>query len=188
MNEKIETLIELLEKLYGKAQGFFAQDTSISELKDIIDFISKSNLDEVNIETEGFKIAVKRNAPAPQANTVMVERPAPQQATPSSASVPAATPLPAAAPETPAVPVSSKKTVEIKSPMIGTFYRSASPDKPPLVNVGDEIKIGQSLCIIEAMKLFNEIESDIAGRVVKVMAENSSPVEYDQVLFVVETA
>ncbi len=149
-----------------------------SELKDIIDFIAKSNLDEVNIETEGFKISVKRASVQAAPLAVQVERPAAPVA---------ATPVASASASEPAVPISNKKTVEIKSPMIGTFYRSASPDKPSLVSVGDEIKVGQALCIIEAMKLFNEIESDISGRIVKVMAENSTPVEYDQVLFVVET-
>ena len=79
-----------------------------------------------------------------------------------------------------------KKTAEIKSPMIGTFYRTANPDSPPFVSVGDKITKGQTVCIIEAMKLFNEIESEVSGTIVKAMVENSSPVEYDQVLFVVE--
>jgi acetyl-CoA carboxylase biotin carboxyl carrier protein len=78
------------------------------------------------------------------------------------------------------------KTVDIKSPMIGTFYRSANPDSPPMISVGDKVSKGQTVCIIEAMKLFNEIESEVSGTIVKVMVENSSPVEYDQVLFVVE--
>jgi acetyl-CoA carboxylase biotin carboxyl carrier protein len=81
---------------------------------------------------------------------------------------------------------SGKKTVEIKSPMIGTFYRSSTPDSPPFISVGDKISKGQTVCIIEAMKLFNEIESEISGTVVKAMVENATPVEYDQVLFVVE--
>jgi len=85
-------------------------------------------------------------------------------------------------------PASDKKYLEIKSPMIGTLYRSPSPDKPNFVNIGDEIKAGQTVCIIEAMKLFNEIESDISGRIVKVMVENATPVEFDQVLFLVEPA
>jgi acetyl-CoA carboxylase biotin carboxyl carrier protein len=80
----------------------------------------------------------------------------------------------------------SKKTLDIKSPMIGTFYRSSSPDTPPFVSVGDKVTKGQTVCIIEAMKLFNEIESEISGTIVKVMLENATPVEYDQVLFVVE--
>jgi acetyl-CoA carboxylase biotin carboxyl carrier protein len=158
-----------------------------SELKDIIDFIAKSNLDEVNIETEGFKIAVKRSAVT---MTVAAAPAAPVQAPPApvaAAPVQTAPAAPATEPEKPAAPASGKKMVEIKSPMIGTFYRASAPEKPPLVSVGDEIKVGQSLCIIEAMKLFNEIESDVAGRIVKVMAENATPVEYDQVLFVVET-
>ena len=96
------------------------------------------------------------------------------------------------APVTPTVakvekPVSaSKTTVEIKSPMIGTFYRTANPDSPPFISIGDKVSKGQTVCIIEAMKLFNEIESEVSGTIVKVMVENSSPVEYDQVLFVVE--
>ena len=94
---------------------------------------------------------------------------------------PAAKAAPAAEPAS-----SGKKTVDIKSPMIGTFYRSGNPDSPPFVSVGDKVSKGQTVCIIEAMKLFNEIESEVSGTVVKVMAENSSPVEYDQVLFVVE--
>jgi acetyl-CoA carboxylase biotin carboxyl carrier protein len=83
-------------------------------------------------------------------------------------------------------PTSGKKTVDIKSPMIGTFYRSGNPDSPPLASVGDKVTKGQAVCIIEAMKLFNEIESEVSGTIVKVMVENASPVEYDQVLFVVE--
>ena len=153
-----------------------------TEIKDLIDFLAKSNLDEVNIETENFKISVKRNAQ----QVVTVAQPAPAmrieaQATQSAAPAPAAQATPAAPDAAP-----DKKLIEIKSPMIGTFYRASSPDTPYFVNVGDEIKPGKTVCIIEAMKLFNEIESDIAGRIVKVMVENATPVEYDQVLFLVE--
>jgi acetyl-CoA carboxylase biotin carboxyl carrier protein len=101
--------------------------------------------------------------------------------------------VPAAAPSAPAVPVapaaeSKSNLITIKSPMIGTFYRTPNPDSPVFVNVGDEVKPGKVVCIIEAMKLFNEIESEVSGRIVKVLVDNASPVEYDQPLFLVEPA
>ncbi len=153
-----------------------------SEIRDLIDFISQSGLNEVNIETNELKLHVKRepdqkvirsSAPvmAMQAPAPMVAAPAPVAAAASKADKPAA---------------AGSKTADIKSPMIGTFYRSANPDSPPFISVGDKVTKGQTVCIIEAMKLFNEIESEVSGTVVKVMVENSSPVEYDQVLFVVE--
>lgn len=157
-----------------------------SEIRDLIDFIAKSGLNEVNVETKELKLHVKREpdqkifkssptaAPAPA--------PAPTAPPASTVSLPVSqAPTPGPAPEP-----STKKTAEIKSPMIGTFYRSSSPDTPPFISVGDKITKGQTVCIIEAMKLFNEIESEISGTVVKVMVENATPVEYDQVLFVVE--
>lgn len=159
-------------------------EMNTTEIRNLIDFIAQTGLNEVNIETRELKLHVKRDpdysittaAPAAVASVA----PAPAPAAPAvSASQPAA-PKPAA--ET----ASAGKTVEIKSPMIGTFYRSSSPDAPPFVSVGDKITKGQTVCIIEAMKLFNEIESEISGTVVKVMVENATPVEYDQVLFVVE--
>src|SRR6202012_2155607 len=112
---------------------------------------------------------------------------APMQAAPQQAQAPAA-PQSAPAADKPAAPAAGNASnlITVKSPMIGTFYRSPAPDKPLFVNVGDEIKPGQVLCIIEAMKLFNEIESEVSGRVVKVVADDSSPVEYDQPLFLVE--
>jgi acetyl-CoA carboxylase biotin carboxyl carrier protein len=156
-----------------------------SEIKDLIDFIDKSNLDEVNIETENFKISARKNATKTIVEQVVTSAPAVV-----SAPVQQVAPAPApAAPAPPApAPATDKKLIEIKSPMIGTLYRSSSPDKPFFVNVGDEIKVGQTVCIIEAMKLFNEIESDVAGRIVQIKVENASPVEFDQVLFLVEPA
>ncbi|HOY95255.1 MAG TPA: acetyl-CoA carboxylase biotin carboxyl carrier protein [Catalimonadaceae bacterium] len=157
-----------------------------SEIKDLIDFIDKSNLDEVNIETENFKISARKNATKTIVEQVITTA-APVQNAPVArveSAAPVAAPAPAPAPAEPA----GKKLVEIKSPMIGTLYRSASPDKPFFVNVGDEVKVGQTVCIIEAMKLFNEIESDVNGRIVKISIENASPVEFDQVLFLVEPA
>lgn len=153
-----------------------------SEIRDLIDFISKSGLNEVNIETKELKLSVKREPDQKVfKSTPVVTQAAP--VAPVTAATTAAVQTPR--PETPAV-ASAKKTVEIKSPMIGTFYRSGNPDTPPFVSVGDKISKGQAVCIIEAMKLFNEIESEVTGTIVKVMVENASPVEYDQVLFVVE--
>ena len=153
------------------------------EIKNMIDFISKSGLAEVNIETEEFKINVKRNAEG----TVVA---APVAAAPAPVAAPPAVPAPAAAPATPAVESNpaddTSKYVEIKSPMIGTFYRAPNPDDPDFVSVGDAVSSGQKVCIIEAMKLFNEIESEVSGTIVKVLVENASPVEYDQPLFLVD--
>ena len=151
-----------------------------TEIRDLIDFISKSGLNEVNIETKELKLHVKREPD----QKVFKSTPVMTQAAMAPA---AAAPVAQAAPRVEAAPVAAgKKTVEIKSPMIGTFYRSATPDTPAFVSVGDKITKGQTVCIIEAMKLFNEIESEVSGTIVKAMIENSSPVEYDQVLFVVE--
>jgi acetyl-CoA carboxylase biotin carboxyl carrier protein len=159
-----------------------------SEIKDLIDFIDKSNLDEVNIETENFKISAKKNTGKTIVEQVVAAAPFVAVEAPKAAA-PKAEPSAPAAPAPPApAPASGKKLIEIKSPMIGTLYRSASPDKPSFVNIGDEVKVGQTVCIIEAMKLFNEIESDVAGKIVQVMVENASPVEFDQVLFLVEPA
>lgn len=153
------------------------------EIKNMIDFIAKSGLAEVNIETEAFKIEVKRDAEA----TVVT---APAAAPVPVAAAPAAAPAPAPVADAPATPApaadDSSKYVEIKSPMIGTFYRSPKPEDPSFVNVGDTITAGDKVCIVEAMKLFNEIESEISGTIVKVLVENSSPVEYDQPLFLVD--
>ena len=151
----------------------------IKQIQDLIRFVSKSGVNEVSIEQEGFKITIKTNqAPTIVNATIPEAQHAPAAAAPVAAAQPAA---PAAAPVE-----DTSKYVTIKSPMIGTFYRSASPEKPIFVNVGDEIKPGAVLCIIEAMKLFNEIESEISGRIVKILTDNASPVEYDQPLFLVE--
>ena len=153
-----------------------------SEIRDLIDFISKSGLNEVNIETKELKLSVKRDPD----QKVFKSSPAITHSAPMPAVVPSAPAITAPRPETPAVVPTGKKTIEIKSPMIGTFYRSSSPDSPVFVSVGDKITKGQTVCIIEAMKLFNEIESEVSGTIVKIPVESATPVEYDQVLFVVE--
>ena len=154
-----------------------------AEIRDLIEFISGTGLNEVKIETVELKLHVKREPD----QKVIQGTAAPVISAGVQAPV-AAPPAPAAAAPAPkaAAPAPGKTTVEIKSPMIGTFYRSANPDSPPFASVGDKITKGQTVCIIEAMKLFNEIESEFSGTVVKVLCENSSPVEYDQVLYVVE--
>ncbi len=157
----------------------------IKQIQELIKFVSKSGVNEVSIEQEDFKITIKTNQPP------VYQTQAAQQIQP--ASTPAIVVAPVSPIETKSVPAppvkdDSSTYITVKSPMIGTFYRSSSPDKPLLVNVGDEIKAGQVVCIIEAMKLFNEIESEINGKIVKVLVDNASPVEYDQPLFLVEPA
>ena len=154
----------------------------IKQIQDLIKFVAKSGVNEVSIEEEDFKITIKTNQ-----EPTYVAAPAPQVI---QASVPATAPVAPAAQQAPAAPAQpvaeSNNYITIKSPMIGTFYRSSSPDKPSFVNVGDEISTGKVLCIVEAMKLFNEIESEVSGRIVKILVENAQPVEFDQPLFLVE--
>jgi acetyl-CoA carboxylase biotin carboxyl carrier protein len=162
----------------------------LNEIQDLIKFVSKSGVNEVELETKEIKIVIKAGKTAPAAQQVVYQQaPAPIAAAPVQAiSAPAAVSAPEAAkPATPVATASDdSKYVTIKSPMIGTFYRSSGPDKAPFVNVGDEINIGKPVCIIEAMKLFNEIESEVKGKIVKVLANDASPVEYDQPLFLVD--
>lgn len=155
----------------------------LKEIQDLIKFVSKSGVNEVEIEMKGVKLVIKTGKEAPvyaapaviQAQPVVQAAPAPvQQAAPA-----------AAAPAAPKAEDTSKY-VEIKSPMIGTFYRRPSPDKDVFINIGDEIKPGGVLCVIEAMKLFNEIEAEISGKIVKVLVDDATPVEYDTPLFLVE--
>lgn len=152
-----------------------------AEIRDLIDFISKSGLNEVDIETKELKLHVKREPDQKVFKSTPVSAPVMAAAPVAQTSAPVAAVAPKAAEA-----ASGKKTVEIKSPMIGTFYRSASPDAPVLASVGDKISKGQTVCIIEAMKLFNEIESDIKGKIVKVLVNDATPVEYDQPLFLVD--
>ena len=162
---------------------------NLKDIEALIKFVQKTGVSEVSIEQKDLKITIKTHAV--QQQVIQATMPAAPMAP-----VHLAPPAPAAAPVAASAPVSSEapkpkasdesRYITIKSPMIGTFYRSASPDKPVFVNVGDEIKQGKVLCIIEAMKLFNEIESEVSGKIVKVLADNSTPVEYDQPLFLVD--
>jgi acetyl-CoA carboxylase biotin carboxyl carrier protein len=159
---------------------------NLNEIQDLIAFVSKSGVSEVEIEKKDFKIVIKAEKPEPvfvQATAPVISAPVPQPQVSVSA--------PSTAPE-PTAPVSAEsadsKLITIKSPMIGTFYRSSGPDKDPFVSPGQSISKGDTICIIEAMKLFNEIEAEISGKIVKVLVDDASPVEYDQPLFLVEPA
>ncbi|TNE81629.1 MAG: acetyl-CoA carboxylase biotin carboxyl carrier protein [Bacteroidetes bacterium] len=156
----------------------------LKEIQTLIKFVSESGVDEVDIEKKDFKLSIRKAAPvvAPVAPQVV------QASIPVAPAAPAAPAPTAAAPAAPAAPAASAddKLITIKSPMIGTFYRASGPDKDNFVNVGDEIKPGTVVCIVEAMKLFNEIESEVSGKIVKILVDNATPVEYDQPLFLVE--
>jgi acetyl-CoA carboxylase biotin carboxyl carrier protein len=166
---------------------------NIQEIQDLIKFVSKTQVSEVEIEKKDFKIIIKSEIKQKGGDTqpiyVQATAPAPQQIAAAPAPV-AAAPAPApAAPAAPAAaPADDSKLITVKSPMIGTFYRSSGPDKDVFVNVGDSITPGKTVCIIEAMKLFNEIEAEISGKIVKVLVDDATPVEYDQPLFLVEPA
>lgn len=152
----------------------------IKQIQELIRFVSKSGVNEVSLEQDNFKITIKTN----QAATVVhATVPAPQ---PVAAAPVAAAPAPATTVAAAPAVADTSHYITIKSPMIGTFYNSPTPEKPVFVNVGDEIQAGTVVCIIEAMKLFNEIESEVSGRIVKILVQNASPVEYDQPLFLVE--
>ncbi len=158
------------------------------EVQELIKLISKSNLTEFKMKEDDFEISIRTDKFQKGSNVQTVVA-MPQAGMPAMPTVaPAAPATPASKPvaeDAPAAPA-GKNLVEIKSPIVGTFYRASGPDKPPFVKVGDTIKQGDVVCIIEAMKLFNEIESEVSGTVVKVLVEDASPVEYDQVLFLVE--
>ncbi len=155
------------------------------QIQELIRLINRSNIGELMIEEKGFKVIIKQK----QENVQHVVAAAPPVMMPPPPPPPvAAAPAPSApeAPKHEAAEAVTENLITIKSPMIGTFYRRASPDKPLLAEVGDEITPGKVVCIIEAMKLFNEIESEVKGKIVKVLVEDSTPVEYDQPLFLVE--
>ena len=159
----------------------------LKEIQALIKFVSVNAVDEVEINRKDFKLVIKKNPVQIAAPMVSVPQPVsiPQAVT---VSAPQASAAASPAPVAPAAEPKTDNLVAIKSPMVGTFYRSANPESPSFVNVGDEVKAGKVVCIIEAMKLFNEIESEISGRIVKVLVDNASPVEYDQPLFLVEPA
>lgn len=160
------------------------------QIQELIKMINKSNIGEVTIEQKDFKVTIKQKEEQ-ITQVVTAAAPAPVYAAAQAPVAQAATQpvsTPAAADKAKPADAAAANLVTIKSPMIGTFYRKASPDKPNFVEPGDEVAPGKVVCIIEAMKLFNEIESEISGKIVKVLVEDASPVEYDQPLFLVEPA
>jgi acetyl-CoA carboxylase biotin carboxyl carrier protein len=174
-----------LEKRVNFTLCFQIGIMDIKEIQDLIKFVAKSGVSEVELETKGVKIVIKT-----QRQQEYIAAPIQQVVAAAPLAAPAPSTAPVAAPAAPA-PVAAPSNSEahyvtIKSPMIGTFYRRPSPDKPIFANVGDDIKPGKVLCIIEAMKLFNEIEAEISGKIVKILVDDASPVEYDQPLFLVD--
>ncbi len=147
----------------------------IKEIKDMINLMNENNLTELEIEKDGLKIRLRKGASGVYEKTV---EHLPTRVGPHAPASQAAQPV--------AEKPSRKNAIEIKSPMVGTFYRSPSPEAPPYINIGDTIDVGQVICIIEAMKLMNEIKSEIEGKLVDIQVENAEPVEFGQVLFVIE--
>jgi len=164
---------------------------NFNEIQELIKLVNKSNLTEFKLRDKDFEVLIRTDKYQKGGAPTVLTTP---QIVPTIAPVPTVAPeapkvqqAPAAAPNADKPEESKgKNIVEIKSPMVGTFYRSPGPDKPVFAKVGDQIKQGDVVCIIEAMKLFNEIESDVTGTIVKVLLEDASPVEYDQVLYLVE--
>lgn len=166
---------------------------SFKEIQELIKLINKMNLTEFKMKDGEFELSVRTEKYSKTKTTQVVS--SPQQIMPVAAP-PVQAPLPPAPAPAPAAPApeqkptkaadASKNYLEVKSPIVGTFYRSSSPDKPAYAKVGDTIEVGQVVCIVEAMKLFNEIESEVSGKIVKVLLEDAQPVEYDQVLFLVD--
>lgn len=160
----------------------------IKEIQSLIKFVAKSGASEVKLETDEIKITIRTGSDKDGEPTYVQQIPMAAPAMPQQA--PPAAPAPA--PAAPSGEADAKKEgddskyITIKSPIIGTFYRKPSPDKPPFVEVGDSISKGEVLCVIEAMKLFNDIESEVSGKVVKVLVDDSSPVEFDQPLFLID--
>ena len=161
----------------------------IKEIQNLIKFVAKSGAHEVKLETDDFKITIKANSEGHFSDSITSLQPVQPGVVPTSQLVPVQAEQPSV--EKPSKENAKENTdnlITIKSPMIGTFYRKPSPDKPLFVEVGDTIKEGEVLCVIEAMKLFNEIESEVNGKIVKILVDDSSPVEFDQPLFLVEPA
>jgi acetyl-CoA carboxylase biotin carboxyl carrier protein len=170
------------------------------EIQELIKLVNRTDVADLSIQEGDFKLRIRKSLPESEVSPPMV---APTQApiinvpagytspAPAPAPAPAAAPAPAsdsAPQETPggAPADDESRYVPIKSPMIGTFYRASAPDKPPYVKVGDTVATGDVVCVVEAMKLFNEIESEVSGKIVKVLVEDAQPVEYDQVLYLVD--
>lgn len=166
---------------------------TVKEITELVKLVAKSNLTEFKVKDGEFEISIRTDKYS-KTRTTQVLSP-PQQMLPMATAPAMPQPAAPAAPEPAAAPApkpaakkaeDTSKYLEILSPIVGTFYRSPAPDKPPYLKIGDEVAVGDTVCIVEAMKLFNEIESEVAGKVVKVLVEEAQPVEYNQVLFLVD--
>lgn len=155
----------------------------LKQIQDLVKMVNKSNISELSIEEKDIKITIKQKE-----DKFVTSAPVQVQHVQHLPQVAAPAPAPTAAPNAEAAPKTASNLITIKSPMIGTFYRRPGPDKPNFVEEGDDVKSGKVVCIIEAMKLFNEIESEVSGKIVKILVEDSTPVEFDQPLFMVEPA
>jgi len=154
----------------------------LKEIRQLVKLVETSEISELEVSQKDNKIRIVKNGPAGSAQVL-------QAAMPAVATAPAAVPATAGSAETaPATPKKADNVMEVRSPMVGTFYRAASPDSDPYTDVGKTVRAGDVLCIVEAMKLMNEIESEVSGKVVEIMVENAQPVEYNQVLFLIEKA
>jgi acetyl-CoA carboxylase biotin carboxyl carrier protein len=160
---------------------------NITQIQDLIKFVAKSGVCEVEIEQKDFKITIK-TAGKKEAAVHVIAQPQYAPLPPAPVATAPVTAAPQVPPPSAPAAAAENKYITIKAPMIGTFYRAAGPGKPVFVNVGDDIKPGKAICIIEAMKLFNEIESEVSGKIVKVLVDDAKPVEYDQPLFLVDPA
>ena len=155
----------------------------LKEIQNLIKFVAKSGASEVKLEMDDVKITIKTGS---EETTIVQQMPVSAAPIMQQPAAPVAAPAPVAETPAPTTAADDSKYITIKSPIIGTFYRKPSPDKPVFVEVGTDIKEGDVLCVIEAMKLFNEIESEVSGKIVKVLVDDSSPVEFDQPLFLVD--
>ena len=159
---------------------------NIKEIKEMINLMNENGLTELEIEKEGLRVRLKKGT---EGQVVLERLPSKTAAIPAAAIIPAAVSMPAATPESlPKERAASKNLKEIKSPMVGTFYRAPSPESPAFVEINQTIEIGQVVCIVEAMKLMNEIKSEVKGKIVDILVNNAEPVEFGQPLFLVEPA
>jgi acetyl-CoA carboxylase biotin carboxyl carrier protein len=169
------------------ARASKAPRVNLKDLKKLIDMMRKAELSEVNIEQEGLKVNLKKDAPVLAAPVMQLAAPAPQALAPAPVAAPAAAVPSSVIPATPApARPSAADGTTVPSPMVGTFYLAASPDSPAFVKEGAKVEVGQTLCIIEAMKLMNEIKAETAGTFVKFCVENAQPVEYGQPLYIIK--
>ena len=159
----------------------------LKEIQNLIKFVSKSGVSEVKLETGDFRITIRTGKDDGRGETTVIQQvPTMPQVAPVVQAMPAETPAAAAPAEAAAPADEDSKYITVKSPIIGTFYRKPAPDKPVFKEVGDNVAEGDVLCVIEAMKLFNEIESEVSGKIVKVLVDDASPVEFDQPLFLID--